>query len=139
MVNWGEMVYTKLTVLKNTSGKGAVIMLQLQTKYAKDFLPEDWLESRLPALEKAATMLAEGNGPGGTFTGWVNLPRDYDKDEFARIQAAAERIRAQSEVLVVIGIGGSYLGARAALELLGSADPRMNTDKLQVFFAGSVS
>ena len=84
-------------------------MLKLDLSNASSFLPQDYLTSRMDALEKARVMLAEHNGPGGDFTGWVTLPRDYDKEEFARIQAAAKRIQQQSQVLVVIGIGGSYL------------------------------
>ena len=95
-------------------------MLTLDLSKLNGFLPQDYLSSREEALREAARMLAEHNGPGGDFTGWVTLPRDYDKEEFARIQAAAKRIQQQSQVLVVIGIGGSYLGARAVIELLGS-------------------
>ena len=95
-------------------------MLELNTSNCTPFLPEDWLTSRLDALESARVKLEEGSGLGGAYTGWVHLPRDYDKEEFARIQAAAERIRSDSQALVVIGIGGSYLGARAVVELLHS-------------------
>ena len=94
--------------------------IQINTSNASPFLPQDWLDSRLDALAKARTMLEQGNGPGGSFTGWVHLPRDYDRTEFDRIQAAAAKIRADSQALVVIGIGGSYLGARAVVELLHS-------------------
>ena len=83
-------------------------------------------------------MLSEHNGPGGDFTGWVYLPRDYDKDEFARIKVAAKKIQEQSEVLVVIGIGGSYLGARAVVELVAS--PNYNLKKKStpdIYFAGN--
>ena len=63
-------------------------------------------------------LLESRTGPGSDFLGWVDLPVDYDKQEFARIKAAAEKIRQDSDVLVVIGIGGSYLGARAAIEAI---------------------
>ena len=112
-------------------------MLKLDLSNASSFLPQDYLSSRMEALEKARVMLAEHNGPGGDFTGWVRLPVDYDKEEFARIQAAAEKIRADSDVLVVIGIGGSYLGARAVIELLGSADHKLSPNKPEIFFAGN--
>ena len=112
-------------------------MLKLDLSNASSFLPQDYLTSRMDALEKARVMLAEHNGPGGDFTGWVRLPVDYDKEEFARIQAAAEKIRADSDVLVVIGIGGSYLGARAVIELLGSADHKLAPNKPEIFFAGN--
>ncbi len=95
-------------------------MLKLDVSKIASFLPADYATSREGALSAAAAKLREGNGLGGNFTGWVNLPVDYDKDEFARIQDAAKRIQAQSTVLVVIGIGGSYLGARAVIDLLKS-------------------
>ena len=108
------------------------MMIQMDTTNARTFLPQDWLTSRLDALERARVMLEEGNGPGGDYTGWVHLPRDYDKEEFARIQAAAARIRGDSKALVVIGIGGSYLGARAMIELLGR-----DKDAPEILFAGN--
>ena len=112
-------------------------MFKLDLSNAAPFLPEDWLSSRAAALEKARAMLEAGNGPGGDFTGWVHLPRDYDKEEFARVQTAAERIRRDSEALVVIGIGGSYLGARAVVEVLNS--PNFNLTRKggpAIYFAG---
>ena len=66
----------------------------------------------------AKEVLVNKSGAGNDFLGWVNLPVDYDKEEFARIKEAAKRIQNDSEVLLVIGIGGSYLGARAAIEFL---------------------
>ncbi len=62
--------------------------------------------------------MVEKTGAGNDFLGWIDLPVDYDKEEFARIQKAAAKIQSDSEVLLVIGIGGSYLGARAAIEFL---------------------
>ena len=93
-------------------------MLKLDLSKLSGFVPEDCFASRQDRLAKAAEMLSSHSGPGGDFTGWVTLPRDYDKEEFARIQAAAKKIQKQSQVLVVIGIGGSYLGARAVIEVL---------------------
>ena len=112
-------------------------MLKLDLSNASSFLPQDYLSSRMEDLEKARVMLAEHSGPGGDFTGWVRLPEEYDKEEFARIQAAAKKIRSDSQVLVVIGIGGSYLGARAVIELLGSADHKLSPNKPEIFFAGN--
>ena len=106
--------------------------MNVELSSASGFLPADFLGARTDALKRAHEMLREGNGPGGEFTGWVKLPVDYDKEEFARIQAAAERIRKQSQVLVVIGIGGSYLGARAVIDLLGAAP-----GSPEVVFAGN--
>ena len=113
-------------------------MLTLDLSKLEGFIPQNYVTSRQEKLEKAAKMLAEHNGPGGDFTGWVYLPRDYDKEEFARIQAAAKKIQKQSQVLVVIGIGGSYLGARAVIELLAS--PNYNLKKKEtpdILFAGN--
>ena len=113
-------------------------MLTLDLSKLNGFLPQDYLSSREGALREAARMLAEHNGPGGDFTGWVTLPRDYDKEEFARIQAAAKRIQQQSQVLVVIGIGGSYLGARAVIELLGSPNYTLKQKNTpDILFAGN--
>ena len=113
-------------------------MLKLDLSKLSAFLPEGYAESRADRLEKAAGMLAGHTGPGGDFTGWVNLPRDYDKAEFARIKAAAKKIQKQSQVLVVIGIGGSYLGARAVIELLASPNYNIKKkDTPDIFFAGN--
>ena len=113
-------------------------MLKLDLSKLSGFLPEDYLTSRKERLTNAAQMLATHTGPGGDFTGWVTLPRDYDKEEFARIQAAAQKIQKQSQVLVVIGIGGSYLGARAVIELLLSNNYNLKKkDTPDIFFAGN--
>ena len=113
-------------------------MLTLDLTKLEGFIPQDYLPQRMERLEKAASMLANHNGPGGDFTGWVYLPRDYDKEEFARIQAAAKKIQQQSQVLVVIGIGGSYLGARAVVELLASPNYNLKKkDTPDILFAGN--
>ena len=113
-------------------------MLKLDLSKLDQFLPQDYVTARQDDLAQAADMLARHNGPGGDFTGWVNLPRDYDKEEFARIKAAAEKIRRQSQVLVVIGIGGSYLGARAVIELLASPNYNLKQkDTPDIYFAGN--
>jgi len=113
-------------------------MLKLDLSKVTPFVPADYLTSRLPRLKEAAEMVASHTGPGGDFTGWVALPRDYDKEEFARIKAAAAKIRKQSQVLVVIGIGGSYLGARAVVELLASPNYNLKKkDGPDIYFAGN--
>ena len=113
-------------------------MLKFQHSNADPFLPQDWLLPYEGPLTLATHLLTTHSGPGGDFTGWVALPRDYDKAEFARIQAAAEKIRKQSQVLVVIGIGGSYLGARAVLELLRSPNYNLKKkDTPDLYFAGN--
>ena len=113
-------------------------MLKLDLSKLNGFIPEDYLSVREHALVKAADMLANHNGPGGDFTGWVTLPRDYDKEEFARIQAAAKKIQKQSQVLLVIGIGGSYLGARAVIDMLCSPNYNLKKkDTPDIYFAGN--
>ena len=76
------------------------------------------IESMKKIAEQAKAELLGREGAGNDFLGWIDLPVDYDKEEFARIQKAAAKIQGDSEVLLVIGIGGSYLGARAAIEFL---------------------
>ena len=94
--------------------------LKLNTNYLGSFVNQDELTGIKAQVETAAKMLHEKSGLGNDFLGWVDLPTNYDKEEFARIKAAAEKIQKNSQVLIVIGIGGSYLGARAAIEFLKS-------------------
>lgn len=97
-----------------------------------------YLQSQVDAADRD---LRNGTGAGNDFLGWIDLPKNYDKAEFARIKEAAKKIQADSEVLVVIGIGGSYLGARAAIEFLHSAFSNVLSKETrqapQVFFAGN--
>jgi glucose-6-phosphate isomerase len=85
---------------------------------AKSFLADTEIEMIEKAVEGAKEVLLNKTGAGNDFLGWIDLPVNYDKDEFARIKKAAEKIQGDTEVLLVIGIGGSYLGARAAIEFL---------------------
>ena len=85
---------------------------------AKAFIADHELVSMKKIAEQAKEELLSREGAGNDFLGWIDLPVDYDKEEFARIQKAAAKIQSDSEVLLVIGIGGSYLGARAAIEFL---------------------
>ena len=85
---------------------------------AKQFISDEELAMFERIAEDAKSTLVNKSGAGNDFLGWIDLPVDYDKEEFARIQKAAEKIKNDSEVLLVIGIGGSYLGARAAIEFL---------------------
>ncbi|MBE6955986.1 MAG: glucose-6-phosphate isomerase [Ruminococcaceae bacterium] len=113
-------------------------MIQLDLSKLNGFVPEDYLSARKDALALAHDMLDKSNGPGGDFTGWVKLPANYDREEFARIKAAADKIRRDSQVLVVVGIGGSYLGARAVIELLRSQNYNLKAkDTPDVYFAGN--
>jgi glucose-6-phosphate isomerase len=96
------------------------------------------MQSQVTAADK---LLREGTGAGSDYIGWVDLPKDYDKEEFARIKAAAKKIQADSEVLIVIGIGGSYLGARSAIDFLNHTFYNLQDAKdrktPQIFFAGN--
>ena len=85
---------------------------------AEKFLSQREMESMKFAVMNAKDRLLSGQGEGSDFQGWIDLPVNYDKDEFERIKAAAKKIQSDSDVLIVIGIGGSYLGARAAIEYL---------------------
>ena len=108
---------------------------------AKQFVSEEEIVMMKRTIEDAKKVVLEGNGAGNDFLGWVNLPVDYDKEEFARIQKAAEKIQSDSEVLVVIGIGGSYLGARAAIEALGHSFFNVVDKSIrkapEIYFAGN--
>ena len=86
---------------------------------ATNVIREGEVKSMEAIAEAAKEVLVSGTGAGNDFLGWVNLPVNYDKEEFARIQKAARKIQEDSEVLLVIGIGGSYLGAKAAIDFLG--------------------
>ncbi len=85
---------------------------------AKDFVTEQEIKNIALSVDEAKRTLVEKTGEGNDFLGWIDLPIDYDKEEFERIKKAADKIKNDSEVLIVIGIGGSYLGARAAIEFL---------------------
>lgn len=105
---------------------------------AETFFGQHELEQMQSIVKNVHSTIHDGTGAGSDFLGWMNLPKDYDKEEFARIQAAAKKIQSDSEVLVVIGIGGSYLGARAAIEMLNKSFDHLKTEqgKPQIIFAG---
>ena len=108
---------------------------------ALDFFAKEEVDVLQPYVDVAHDMLHNKTGLGHDFLGWVDLPNNYDKEEFARIKKAAEKIKSDSDVLVVIGIGGSYLGARAAIECLGHSF-RNNLNKEErktpeIYFAGN--
>ncbi len=112
--------------------------LKLNDGYLKSFISDHEYESIAPQLQAAHELLTSGKGPGGDFTGWVTLPTDYDKEEFQRIKAAARRVKENSDVFVVIGIGGSYLGARAAIEFLKSDHYNdLKKDTPDIYYAGN--
>lgn len=112
--------------------------VRLDTQHLSGFVNSGELDAIEPQLRLAHDLLHTKSGPGSEFLGWLDLPQDYDKEEFTRIQAAAEKIRSDTEVFVVIGIGGSYLGARAAIEFLKSPYYNsMKKDTPDIYFAGN--
>ncbi len=113
-------------------------MLKISENFVKDFVTKEEISSMQPVAKKAFDLLASRKGPGNDFLGWVDLPENYDKDEFIRIKLAAEKIKKSCDILIVIGIGGSYLGARAAIEFVKS--PLYNNlkkDTPDIYFAGN--
>ena len=112
--------------------------LKLNTKYVENFINADELDGIKAQVELAASVLHEGSGLGNDFLGWLDLPENYDKEEFARIKAAAEKIKKNSDILIVIGIGGSYLGARAAIEMMKSPFyNNLKKDTPDIYFVGN--
>ncbi len=111
--------------------------VRLMDTYAKQFISDkeyDYMQAQVCAVHQ---VLSEKSGAGNAFLGWMDLPRDYDKEEYARIKAAAAKIKKSCDVFIVIGIGGSYLGARAAIEFLKS--PLYNNlkkDTPDIYFSG---
>ncbi len=114
-------------------------MLRFDYSKAEAFISNEEINAMKDAVEIAAKALTDGTGLGNDFLGWVNLPKNYDKDEFARIKSASDKIKSDSDVLVVVGIGGSYLGARAAIEMLTDSFYNLRTDRKtpQIIYAGN--
>ena len=116
-------------------------VLNLNLSKTSPYLKEEELKCMQPMVEAADKLLNDKTGAGNDFLGWVDLPVNYDKKEFQRIKDAAKRIRENSDVLIVIGIGGSYLGARAVIEALthrfyNELDKSQRKGP-QIFFAGN--
>ena len=113
--------------------------VELKLHGVEPFINEHELKYIAPLVETCHEYLHGKKGAGNDFLGWVDLPVDYDKEEFARIKVAAEKIKKQSQVLIVIGIGGSYLGTRTALDFIKS--PFYNEDKSKdtpdIYFVGN--
>ena len=105
------------------------------------FIREEEIVNMKKAVLGAKEVLTEKTGAGNDFLGWIDLPVDYDKDEFDRIKKAAEKIKGDSDVLLVIGIGGSYLGARAAIEFLSHSFynvlPKGERKTPEIYFVGN--
>lgn len=113
-------------------------MVKVTDKYVKAFVSQQEAEAFQQKISCAHKALHEKSGAGSDFTGWVDLPADYDRDEFARIKKAAEKIKGDSDILIVIGIGGSYLGARAVIEFLKSQNYNaLRKGTPAVYFAGN--
>ena len=112
--------------------------LKLDTDFARNYLVDTDFSSLEAEASLALDKVCNKNGAGSDFLGWVDLPVNYDKEEFDRILAAADRIKNMADILVVIGIGGSYLGARAAIEFVKSPlYNNMKKDTPDVYFAGN--
>ena len=113
--------------------------LSLNTKFLGNLVNDEDLKNISKEVYEAQKLLASRKGPGNSFLGWVDLPEDYDKDEFERIQKAAKKIQNSCDVFIVIGIGGSYLGARAAIEYLKSPmyNNISNKKTPDIYFAGN--
>ncbi len=110
----------------------------LNTKYVEGFVGKDEMTGIKEQVMTAAKMLHDKTGLGSDFLGWLDLPTNYDKEEFARIKAAAKKIQGNSDILIVIGIGGSYLGARAAIELLKSPFyNNLKKDTPDIYYVGN--
>ncbi|MBQ8208204.1 MAG: glucose-6-phosphate isomerase [Clostridia bacterium] len=112
--------------------------VKLIKKYIEKFVSKEELSAIQPEITKAAELLDSRSGAGSDFLGWVDLPENYDRAEFAAIKVAAEKIKKSCDILVVIGIGGSYLGARAVIEFLKS--PLYNNlkkDTPDIYYAGN--
>ena len=113
-------------------------MIQVDLTNVNKFLPGHYEDELIPRLRQAHEQLQKGSGVGGEFTGWERLTRDYDRDEYRRIKEAARRIRENSQALVVIGIGGSYLGARGVIECLRSPNYNLrHKDTPNIYFVGN--
>ncbi|WP_214336185.1 glucose-6-phosphate isomerase [Staphylococcus arlettae] len=113
-------------------------MTHIQLDYGKtlEFFGKHELEQQKDIVKSIHKTIHEGTGAGSDFLGWIDLPVDYDKEEFSRILEAAKRVKAHSDVFVVIGIGGSYLGARAAIEMLTPAF-RNSDEYPEIVFVGN--
>lgn len=112
--------------------------VKLNTKYLEGFVSQEDFKGIAQEIIEADKKLMSKTGEGNDFLGWVDLPVDYDKEEFDRIKKAAKKIRSDSQVLIVIGIGGSYLGARAAIEFCKSQNYNVVAkDAPQIFFSGN--
>ena len=115
--------------------------IKFDYKTALQFVAQHEFDYLQPAVTAFDAALRDGSGQGSDFTGWIDLPKDYDKAEFDRILKSAEKIKSDSDVLIVIGIGGSYLGAKAAIDFLNSSFVNLESKEKrqapQILYAGN--
>lgn len=112
--------------------------MKLDAQHLTTFIKKNEYAAIAPQVSLAHDLLHNGTGAGSDYIGWVNLPTDYDKDEFSRIKASAEKIKSDTDVFIVIGIGGSYLGARAAIEFLKSQNYNaIKKNTPDIYFTGN--
>jgi glucose-6-phosphate isomerase len=112
--------------------------LQISNKFLNGFVSNEEIENLKASAKASLNLVKNKNGAGNDFLGWYDLPENYDKEEFARIKLASEKIKKNSDILVVIGIGGSYLGARAAIEFVKSPIyNNLRKDTPDIYFAGN--
>ncbi len=112
--------------------------LKLDTNYLKGYVSDNEIKLMQDHVNSAAAKVINRSGAGSDFLGWYSLPDDYDRDEFIRIKAAAKRIRANTDIFIVIGIGGSYLGACAAIEFLKGSNYNLIEKNIpKIYFAGN--
>ena len=113
--------------------------IKLKLSGLENFVRNEEYAKIQPSVKMASDLLYSGKGAGNDYIGWVDLPNNYDKDEFERIKKAAKKIQSNSEVLIVIGIGGSYLGGRAALEFVNGVNfnKKVHKNIPEVYFVGN--
>ena len=118
--------------------RGADVMINVNIDKTQKFVSQAELENIKTELCTAHRKLLDGSGAGSDFLGWVKLPENIDMEEFSRVKKCAEKIRSDSDVLLVIGIGGSYLGARAAIEFVkGNFYNQRTNGGPEVYFVGN--
>jgi glucose-6-phosphate isomerase len=132
-----ETVLCSQNKVKYGKGEQTAMPVILKESNAAPFISLPEFDQMADAVFKAHNALHTKTCAGEEFTGWVELPEEYDREEFSRITAAANKIREESDVFIVIGIGGSYLGARAAIEFLHSPLYNCRKGEVQIFFAGN--
>ena len=112
-------------------------MIRVDISGVRNFLPSNKLTD-LSRAQEAYKKLAEKTGEGREFTGWLDLPDKFGKEQYLAVKSAADRIRSNSQALIVIGIGGSYVGARAAIELIKTQNHNaLDKDSPEIYFAGN--